>query len=66
MSDVAARERERRNKEIEDHKEREKLVEGGELPGHIREAIHCDLPDEVPPAKTSTCTACRSRARARR
>jgi hypothetical protein len=48
MSDVAARERERRNKEIEDHKEREKLVEGGELPGHIREAIHCDLPDEVP------------------
>ena len=48
MSDVAARERERRNKEIEDHKEREKLVEGGDLPGHIREAIHCDLPDEVP------------------
>jgi hypothetical protein len=48
MSDVAARERERRNKEIEDHKEREKLVEGGELPGHIREAIHCDLPDDVP------------------
>ena len=51
MSDVAARERERRNKEIEDHKEREKLVEGGDLPGHIREAIHCDLPDEVPPGE---------------
>jgi hypothetical protein len=51
MSEVAARERERRNKEIEDHKEREKLVEGGELPGHIREAIHCDLPDEVPPGE---------------
>jgi hypothetical protein len=48
MSDVAARERERRNKEVENRQEKEKLVEGGDLPGHIREAIHCDLPDEVP------------------
>lgn len=51
MSDVAARERERRNKEVGDRQEREKLVEGGELPGHIRESIHCDLPDEVPPGE---------------
>ncbi len=48
MADVAARERERHSKEIEDQKEREKLVEGGELPGHIREPVTCDLPDEVP------------------
>ena len=48
MADVAARERERRSKELEDQKEREKLVEGGELPGHIREPVTCDLPDEVP------------------
>jgi len=47
MADVAARERERRNKELEDQKEREKLAEGGELPGHIREPVTCDLPDEV-------------------
>jgi len=48
MADVAARERERRNKELEDRKEKEKLAEGGELPGHIREPVTCDLPDEVP------------------
>ena len=48
MADVAARERERHSKEIEDQKEKEKLVEGGELPGHIREPVTCDLPDEVP------------------
>jgi len=48
MADVAARERERRSKEIEDRKEKEKLAEGGELPGHIREPVTCDLPDEVP------------------
>ena len=47
MADVAARERERRSKEIEDQKEKEKLAEGGELPGHIREPVTCDLPDEV-------------------
>ena len=48
MAEVAARERERHSKEIEDQKEKEKLVEGGELPGHIREPVTCDLPDEVP------------------
>jgi len=48
MADVAARERERRAKEVEDRKEKEKLAEGGELPGHIREPVTCDLPDEVP------------------
>jgi len=48
VADVAARERERHSKEIEDQKEKEKLVEGGELPGHIREPVTCDLPDEVP------------------
>jgi len=48
MADVAARERERRSKELEDQKEKEKLAEGGELPGHIREPVTCDLPDEVP------------------
>ena len=48
MAEVAARERERRSKEIEDQKEKEKLAEGGELPGHIREPVTCDLPDEVP------------------
>ena len=48
MGEVAARERERRSKELEDRQEKEKLLEGGELPGHIREAIHCDLPDDVP------------------
>jgi len=48
MADVAARERERRSKELEDRKEKEKLAEGGELPGHIREPVTCDLPDEVP------------------
>jgi hypothetical protein len=47
MADVAARERERRNKELEDRQEKEKLAEGGELPGHIREPVMCDLPDEV-------------------
>jgi DNA repair exonuclease SbcCD ATPase subunit len=47
MADVAARERERRSKELEDRQEKEKLAEGGELPGHIREAVMCDLPDEV-------------------
>jgi hypothetical protein len=47
MADVAARERERRSKELEDRQEREKLAEGGELPGHIREAVMCDLPDEI-------------------
>jgi hypothetical protein len=47
MADVAARERERRSKELEDAKEKEKLAEGGELPGHIREPVTCDLPDEV-------------------
>jgi hypothetical protein len=48
MAEVAARERERHSKEIEDQKEKEKLVEGGDLPGHIREPVTCDLPDEVP------------------
>jgi len=48
MAEVAARERERRSKELEDQKEKEKLAEGGELPGHIREPVTCDLPDEVP------------------
>jgi hypothetical protein len=48
MADVAARERERRNKELEDQKEKMKLAEGGDLPGHIREPVTCDLPDEVP------------------
>jgi hypothetical protein len=48
MADVAARERERRNKEIEQRQEKEKLAEGGDLPGHIREPVTCDLPDEVP------------------
>jgi hypothetical protein len=48
MADVAARERERRAKEVEDRKEKEKLAEGGELPGNIREPVTCDLPDEVP------------------
>jgi len=48
MADVAARERERRNKELEEQKEKLKLAEGGELPGHIREPVTCDLPDEVP------------------
>ena len=48
MADVAARERERRSKELEDRKEKEKLAEGGELPGHLREPVTCDLPDEVP------------------
>jgi hypothetical protein len=48
MADVAARERERRNKELEDQKEKEKMAEGGELPGHFREPVMCDLPDEVP------------------
>lgn len=47
MADVAARERERRSKELEDRQEKEKLAEGGELPGHIREPVMCDLPDEV-------------------
>jgi hypothetical protein len=47
MADVAARERERRNKELEDQKEKQQLAEGGELPGHIREPVTCDLPDEV-------------------
>jgi hypothetical protein len=47
MADVAARERERRNKELEDAKEKQTLLEGGELPGHIREPVTCDLPDEV-------------------
>jgi len=48
MADVAARERERRAKEVEDQKEKQQLAEGGELPGHIREPVTCDLPDEVP------------------
>ena len=48
MADVAARERERHKKEQEERQEREKLAEGGELPGHIREPVMCDLPDDVP------------------
>jgi hypothetical protein len=48
MAEVAARERERRSKEIEERQEKEKMAEGGELPGHIREPVTCDLPDEIP------------------
>ncbi len=48
MAEVAARERERRSKELEERQEKQKLAEGGELPGHIREPVTCDLPDEVP------------------
>jgi hypothetical protein len=48
MADVAARERERRNKELEDRQEKEKLAEGGSCPATSASRCMCDLPDEVP------------------
>jgi hypothetical protein len=48
LNAVAARERERLSREDQERREHEKLIEGPELPGHISEAIHCTLPDEVP------------------
>ena len=66
MAEVAARERERRSKELEERQEREKLAEGGELPGHIREPVMCDLPDEVPAGEDLYVHCVPSRASARR
>ncbi|HVV50515.1 MAG TPA: hypothetical protein VHO06_12695 [Polyangia bacterium] len=43
-----AREADRKNKELQDRTAREKLVDGPDLPSHIREPIACTVPDEVP------------------
>ncbi len=48
LSEVAARDRERRTRDELERREREKAAEGPELPGRIAEPIHCTLPDEVP------------------
>ena len=44
-----ARDADRKNKELQERTEREKLAEGPELPAHVSEQIACTVPDEVAP-----------------
>ena len=48
LNQVAARDRERHNREELERREREKAAEGPELPGRVSQPIQCTLPDEVP------------------
>jgi hypothetical protein len=44
----AARDKDRKNREEQARAEREKLIEGPDLPSHFSEPVLCTIPDEIP------------------
>jgi hypothetical protein len=47
--EAQARDREKKNRDEQARVERDRQVEGPDLPGHFSEPIYCTLPDEIPP-----------------
>ena len=47
--EAQARDKEKKNRDEQARVERDKQVEGPDLPGHFSEPIYCTLPDEIPP-----------------